>query len=353
MAFENSGVPWATEAGTFDAEQTRRAVFAAYARTSANSPGIISGGLVSAGDLQLSAAASGLLIHVSPGEAIVPGNEGGAQGGYYSYNAAQMSLTLATANATNPRIDLICLTVDDTGYTPPSGGTGGQVSAQAVTGTPTSGATLSNLSGVGALPGSSLLLGYVLVPAAATNLTSADILNAATTISLQVGESMGHTNIATTETRTSTAYGTMPTPDQVTGIVLPANGLIAVWYQATVTPPASPPAGVVAIFVGANQLKTVGSGSVPSVQEVAVSNSSEATVVTTFSEGLVVQAPSLPYGGDVTTGQVVGGTQGGGPCYIFATAGTYTVSVQYKVSSGSGSVTASNRKLWVKALGFA
>jgi hypothetical protein len=123
-----------------------------------------------------------LVVYVSTGEAIVPGNEGGAEGGFYARNTSQISLTLATANASNPRIDLICLTVDDTGYTPPSGGTSGQVTAQAVTGSPTSGATLSNLSGVGSLPGSSLLLGYVLVPAAATNLTSGDILNVATIV---------------------------------------------------------------------------------------------------------------------------------------------------------------------------
>jgi hypothetical protein len=185
MAFENSGIPAFTQAGSFSAEQSRRAWFATYARTSANSPGIISGGLLSSADLQLSNAVSGLVVNYSTGEAIVPGNEGGAQGGYYARNSSSGSLTLATASASNPRIDLVCLTVDDTGYTPPSGGTSGQVTAQAVTGTPTSGANVTPgsggyLSGVGSLPASSLLLGYALVPTSATNLTSGDILNVAT-----------------------------------------------------------------------------------------------------------------------------------------------------------------------------
>lgn len=161
-------------------------MFAPYARTSANLPGIIDGGLLSSTDLQLSAASSGLVVNISTGEAIVGGTEGGAQGGYYARATSTTSLTLATANVSNPRIDLICLTVDDQGYTPPSGGTGGAVTAQVITGSPTTGATLINLLGAGTLPGSSLLLGYALVPAAATSLTSGDISNVAAPV-LTVG----------------------------------------------------------------------------------------------------------------------------------------------------------------------
>jgi hypothetical protein len=42
----------------------------------------------------------------------------------------------------------------------------------------------------------------------------------------------------------------------------------------------------------------------------------------------------------------------GGSCEIFAAAGTYTVSVQFK-GIGSTSVSVSNRKLWVQVLPFA
>jgi hypothetical protein len=69
----------------------------------------------------------------------------------------------------------------------------------------------------------------------------------------------------------------------------------------------------------------------------------------------------INYGGDATTGQVVGAGNGsvsyqnevrattsnlmmGGPCYIFAAAGTYVVSIQFK--STSGTVTVKGRKLW-------
>lgn len=166
-------------AKTYAAEQMRRAVFGWLARTSAGNPGIVSGGLLGASDLQLSAPASGMSVNVSTGEAYIPGNEGGAQGAYYGRGTSQTNDTISAANPTNPRIDTICGTISDSGYTEPTGGSGDQWAIQVVTGTPTSGATLSNLLGAASLPGSSLLLGYVLVPANATNIIAADISNVA------------------------------------------------------------------------------------------------------------------------------------------------------------------------------
>lgn len=184
MAFESPG--WANSGGsaTYTAEQTRRAVFSAYARTAANTPGIISGGLLSTADLQLTAPGSGLSVNVGTGECIVGGSEGGVQGGYYAKNGAIVNLSISAANPSNPRIDTVCVTISDSTYTEPTGGSGNQVAAQVVTGTPTSGATLTNLSGAAALPASSLLLGYVLVPAAASNIITADIANKATVVPL-------------------------------------------------------------------------------------------------------------------------------------------------------------------------
>jgi hypothetical protein len=40
----------------------------------------------------------------------------------------------------------------------------------------------------------------------------------------------------------------------------------------------------------------------------------------------------------------------GGVCYVFAAAGTYDVSVQFKASSGS--ITAKSRKLWVSSVDY-
>lgn len=177
--------PFATQAGSFGAEQTRRAVFAQWARTGANTPGILLGGLLSTADCQIAAPVSGMSVNVSSGEVIVGGTEGGTQGGYYGYVSSTTNLTISTANPSNPRIDTVCATVADAAYTIPTGGTSGAITLQVVTGTPTSGATLSNLNGKATLPGSSLLLGYVLVPASATNIISADIANVAAAAQLQ------------------------------------------------------------------------------------------------------------------------------------------------------------------------
>jgi hypothetical protein len=50
-----------------------------------------------------------------------------------------------------------------------------------------------------------------------------DIANLATAVDTKLG-SAGKSIIATEETRTNVAYGTLTTPDVVTGIVLPTDG---------------------------------------------------------------------------------------------------------------------------------
>jgi hypothetical protein len=185
----------------------------------------------------------------------------------------------------------------------------------------------------------------------------------------------GKSIIATTESRSNVAYGTLTTPDQVTGIVLPTDGLIAVAYQATWQESVAGAARA-AIFIGGNQQKVAmdtAPGTVAALTN-GVSVNIDQPLFTTAT-GLASEAagglgPSA-YGGDVTTGQAIGlGSTGnvrigqefngapyttyggpiGGPCYIFAAAGTYNISAQFKASSGS--VTAKNRKLWVWTLGF-
>ena len=168
----------------YAAELTRRAVFAAFARTSANQPGILAGGLLSPTDLQLSAPASGLSVNVSAGEAIVPGTEGAAQGAYYFRSSAQANLALSAADPTNPRIDSIVITAADQDYTEPSDASSNLNGPLlvVVTGTPTAGATLGNLSGAAPLPASSLLLGHVLVPNGAMSVVSGDLASVATVV---------------------------------------------------------------------------------------------------------------------------------------------------------------------------
>lgn len=188
----------------------------------------------------------------------------------------------------------------------------------------------------------------------------------------------GAVSISASESTSSTSYTTLNTPDQVTGIVLPSNGLIRVWYWATWQESVAGGAAA-AIFIGANQAKSYDAQSAagPAGQWAIMGSSGTPANNTnhplfTCASGLVsYDTQTSAYTGDVSTGQILGvvdtnsrvrgafgGVTGlsvdyvvGGPCDIFAAAGTYTVSIQFKVSSGS--LTASNRKLWVQALSFA
>lgn len=182
----------------------------------------------------------------------------------------------------------------------------------------------------------------------------------------------GKSIIATTESRTNVAYGTLTTPDQVSGIVLPTDGLIMVFFQAMWQESVANAARA-AIFVGANQLQAQLPSNLAPVTVAAARDSGSSpnfdTPLHSTPAGLVSYTTSGGASADVTTGQIVGALNGtapkedsgaglipgatgpiGGPCYIFAAAGTYDISVKFK--SSSGSVTAKNRKLWVRALSF-
>lgn len=168
----------------------------------------------------------------------------------------------------------------------------------------------------------------------------------------------GKSIIVTEETRTNTAYGLMTTPDRVQGIVLPTDGLICVAYQAMFKSTITGGSGKAAIFLGANQLKApIAATAAPGVQE-ASSNNSAANVyrpLSSYYGGLIGDHDATAYTGDVTTGQIVGGENNtaqpqGGVCTIFAAAGTYDISVQFKDAAGTVSV--KGRSLWVWTLGF-
>lgn len=155
------------------------------------------------------------------------------------------------------------------------------------------------------------------------------------------------------ETRTNVALGLMPTPDRVQSIVLPTDGLILVLYQAIMQSTAGN-AGRANIFLGASAIGVAGSGSAAAFAVVAATATANVdSPLATTSYGLATGGNTTSnYTGDLTTGQAIGatGAGSGGPCYIFAAAGTYDVSIQFQALSGS--VTVKNRRLWVWAIGF-
>jgi hypothetical protein len=84
------------------------------------------------------------------------------------------------ANPTLPRIDRVVVQIRDQNVVG-GGDTSIDGKFRVVAGTPTAGATLSNLSGAAAVPANSFLLANVLVPAGATVLSAANIDNAVRT----------------------------------------------------------------------------------------------------------------------------------------------------------------------------
>lgn len=170
----DTNCPSFIQANSFPAEITRRGTYGfMLARDGSGDVGSVAGGVVNlaANDFKMTAPVSGMSVNITVGELICPGTSTTTQGGYYMRNASTTNLSIATSDPSNPRVDLVCATTKDAQY---SGASNTGV-LQVLTGTPTSGATLGNLSGAPSLPTSSLLIGYVLVPANATNIISADL----------------------------------------------------------------------------------------------------------------------------------------------------------------------------------
>lgn len=189
----------------------------------------------------------------------------------------------------------------------------------------------------------------------------------------------GKSITSTSETRTSTSYGLLTTPDRVQSVTLATDGLLQIWYQALWT---NSGAGDhwAALFIGATQLKIAEYSQANPVTQAArafVTTPGQYHALHTAPFGLVSQQGSADMT-EVTTGQVLGGQSAsgvawtqeingslrasgtggvpadmplGGPCTVFAAAGTYDISVQFKATSGE-TITVKNRKLWVRALLF-
>jgi hypothetical protein len=196
----------------------------------------------------------------------------------------------------------------------------------------------------------------------------------------------GATNIATSEARTNVAYGLLATPDQVTGVVVPYGAKLQISFQALWQETVAGAARA-AIFIGSNQIKIQSSEhNGPVTQAAATGPGGGPTGINNplFSThwGLCSVPLSSGASADVTTGQAVGCTcqntatlrqptceinttvrtagddnsgtylhfSAGGWVEAFVAPGTYTISVQYRATSGT--VTASARKLWVRSKGY-
>jgi hypothetical protein len=107
----------------------------------------------------------GMSVIVRSGWAAIVGTTQPAMGTYVAYNDGDVGLTITTANATNPRIDLVCVTVNDSYYS----GSADNVVLQVVAGTP-AGSPVAP-----ATPANSIALAEVYVGAGVLSISNSNI----------------------------------------------------------------------------------------------------------------------------------------------------------------------------------
>lgn len=149
---------------------------------------LISGGVTGQGDLAVTAS-SGMSLSVASGTVWIPGTLGNTgivntypknqgaqtsygltsnftdQGCYFCYAEGTSTVTISAADPSNPRIDLVVASIQDSQYA----GSNNQPLLQVVTGTP------SPSPSAPSAPSSSVVLAQVAVAAGATSITSGNI----------------------------------------------------------------------------------------------------------------------------------------------------------------------------------
>lgn len=179
-------------------------------------------GVAGTGDMAVTQRGAGAnySVDIAAGRALVQGDSITNQGMYYAYNDGTINLTgFTAAHATLPRIDRVCLRVRDAFH----GDAANDLAFVIVTGTATSGATLVNLNGVAAVPASHLLLANILIPAASSTITTANIDTAVRPLVTSYGSELAHTEFTSSVNCTATTEATANTI--VTGAAVTADGV--------------------------------------------------------------------------------------------------------------------------------
>lgn len=122
---------------------------------------------------------AGLSVLVASGWAAIVGTVQSNMGTYVGYNDATTTLSITTADPTNPRVDLVCMTVQDAYYT----GSLNDVILQVVAGTPAGSPVAPTL------PANSISLATVAVGAGATSITNANITDTRVLVTTNIPES--------------------------------------------------------------------------------------------------------------------------------------------------------------------
>jgi hypothetical protein len=157
--------------GSHPAENDRLTAQAIFATT----------GIVTSGSMAVTANSPvGMSVLVASGWAAIVGTTQANMGTYLAYNDATDTLTITTANPTNPRIDRVVVTVNDAYYTGATNNVVLSVLAGTPAGSPTAPAT----------PANSISLATIAVAAGALSISSGNITDTRvlTTTNLPTGD---------------------------------------------------------------------------------------------------------------------------------------------------------------------
>lgn len=156
--------------GSHPAENDRLTTQALWATT----------GIINASSLEVTQnTPPGMSVVVSSGWAAIVGTTQANMGTYVGYNDGNVVLGLTTADPTNPRIDRVCMTVNDAYYT----GSTNNVVLQVVAGTP------AGSPSAPATPANSISLATIAVAAGATAITTANITDTRVLVTTNIPES--------------------------------------------------------------------------------------------------------------------------------------------------------------------
>lgn len=130
-------------------------------------------GVLAPGDLKVTQRGAGanMSVDVAAGVAFVQGDDVANQGLYRVMNDGVVNVTIGAAHASLPRLDQVVARVYDASVA----GVSDVPTIEVVTGTAASGATLDNRTGAAALPNGAVRLADVLVAAADSSITNAEI----------------------------------------------------------------------------------------------------------------------------------------------------------------------------------
>ena len=283
---------------------------AAIFRVAQSAP-FTSGGILSSVELGVTQQGSpNMSVVLGPGRAQIVGTSVSPPAGqtwttqaqYTAYNDANLTLTIAASNPTNPRIDAVYIQIQDSFY---SGATNTAVAAVA-TGTP------AVSPAAPAIPANSILIAYVAVAANATSIVTANITSQTSLASLlQQQQFLGEAQSASSTTIPSTS-GTN---------VADANAPVTFTLTQTTR---------VRIHVR-TLLNTNGAGSLLQLKTGVVAGSTATLSGATIS-GSLTQMYLAQTGGPGQTTAVFEST-------VLLAAGTYTA---FPVGSQSGTTTASS-----------